>query len=137
MLEDVLQHMHNWFVVHGGVHKGTFVVDGGSITLPFLKDGQYFRVIGSVFNDGLYRYPVYCMMDETFDGEVWAMAVPPAVIALSSEIEEWCKNHPDTAYVSESFGGYSRTLGTSAGTGIPLGWQDVFRGRLNAWRKLS
>lgn len=137
MLEDVLQHIHNWFVVKGGVHKGTFTIADGSIALPFVKEGQYFRVVGSVFNDGLYKYPVSDLTDETFDGEVWAMAVPPAVIALSSDIEEWLKTHPDTVYTSESFGGYSRTLGVNANTGVPMGWKDVFRGRLNAWRKIS
>ena len=55
MLEQVLRHLNNWFVVD--VHDGSFVVDGGGITLPFLQDGQYFRVVGSVFNDGVYQYP--------------------------------------------------------------------------------
>ena len=137
MLEAILQNINNWFVVRGGVHCDTFTVENGSITLPFLASGQYFRVVGSVFNDGLHKYPATDMTDETFEGEVWAMAVPPSVIALSTEIEEWTKKNPDTAYVSESFGGYSRTLGTNSNTGGPMGWQDVFRGRLNAWRKLS
>lgn len=137
MLEEILQHIHNWFVVPGGVHKDTFTIKDGSITLPFLVSGQYFRIVGSIFNDGLHKYPVEGLTDETFTGEIWAMAVPPYVIALSSEIEQWVKDNPDTAYVSESFGGYSRTLGTSANTGVPLNWQAVFRGRLNAWRKLS
>ena len=137
MLEEILQSIHNWFVVPNGIHRDTFIVEGGSIDLPFLASGQYFRVVGSIFNDGLHKYPASDMTDEIFQGEVWAMAVPPAVIALSSEIEEWVKNNPDTAYVSESFGGYSRTLGTSANTGVPIGWREVFRGRLNAWRKVS
>lgn len=137
MLEEVLHHIHNWFVVPGGVHTGTFTVKGGGITLPFLMPGQYFRIIGSVFSDGVYRHPVEGLPDETFVGEIWAMAVPPSVIALSSEIEQWVKDNPDTAYVSESFAGYSRTLGTNANTGVPLNWQAVFRSRLNVWRKLS
>ena len=136
MLEDVMQHLHNWFVVRGGVHRGVFSIENNTITLPFMHDGQYFRIVGSIFNDGVHEYPVSDLKDETFDGEVWAMAVPPAVIALSSEIEEWAKKNPDSAYTSESFGGYSRTLGTNASTGVPMGWRDVFRGRLNAWRKL-
>lgn len=53
--------------------------DGG-ITLPFLQEGQYFRVVGSVFNDGLYQYPTKDMIDEIFDGAVWALAVPKAVL---------------------------------------------------------
>lgn len=136
MLEEILQSIHNWFVVPGGVHRDTFTVEGGSIDLPFLAPGQYFRVVGSVFNDGLHKYPESGMVDETFEGEVWAMAVPPAVVALSTTIGQWVEKHPDTIYVSESFGGYSRTLGTNANTGMPAGWREVFRSQLNVWRKM-
>lgn len=136
MLEEILQHIHNWFVVPGGVHRGTFVVEDSRIALPFLVPGQYFRIVGSVFNDGLHEFPSFGLKDETFEGEVWAMAVPPAVIALSSEIEEWVKKNPDSAYSSESFGGYSYSRVTSPSTGVPMGWREVFRGRLNVWRKL-
>jgi hypothetical protein len=101
-----------------------------------LQENQYFRVVGSVFNDGVYKYPAEDMVDEVFEGEVHAMAVPKAVIDLSTEIDAWCVNNPPSAYASEAFGGYSRTLATSSGTGVPVSWQDVFRGRLNAWRKL-
>lgn len=136
MLEEILQHIHNWFVVRDGVHKGTYVISGGSIALPFLVPGQYFRIVGSIFNDGLHKYSAEDLVDETFAGEVWAMAVPPAVIALTSEIEEWVKDNPYTAYTSESFGGYSYGRAANSNTGVPMGWQEVFRGRLNAWRKL-
>lgn len=136
MLEQVLQHLHNWFVVQGGVRKGTFTVENGSIVLPFVKDKQYIRIVGSVFNDGLHQYPMVDLTDETFDGEVWVMAVPSSVITLSSEIEEWVKNNPESAYTSESFGGYSYSRVTSPNTGVPMGWREVFRGRLNAWRKM-
>lgn len=136
MLEEILQNINNWFVVHGGVHRDTFTVENGSITLPFLASGQYFRIVGSVFNDGLHKYPASGMTDEEFEGEIWAMAVPPPVIALSSEIEEWVKKNPDSAYTSESFGGYSYSRVTSPNTGAPMGWREVFRGRLNAWRKM-
>lgn len=137
MLEEILQHLHNWFVVPGGVHRDTYTVEGGAITLPFLVPGQYFRVVGSVFNDGLYMYPAIELVDESFRGEIWALAIPKLLIDTSKEIEEWVKKHPDTAYVSESFGGYSRTLSTNSGTGAPSTWRDVFRGRLNVWRKIS
>lgn len=137
MLEEILQNINNWFVVRGGVHRDMFTVENGSITLPFLMSGQYFRIVGSIFNDGLHKYPASDMTDEVFEGEVWAMAVPPAVIALLSEIEEWAKRNPDSAYTSESFGGYSYSRVTSPTTGAPMGWREVFRSRLNAWRKIS
>ncbi len=136
MLEQILRHLNNYFVVKDGVHRGTFEVSNGTLHLDFLQNNQYFRVVGSVFNDGVHNYPDCSMVDETFDGEIQAMAVPKAVIDLSAEIGEWCTNNPQTPYASEAFGGYSRTLATSSGTGAPVSWQDVFRGRLNAWRKL-
>lgn len=75
------------------------------------------------------------LTDEVFDGEVWALAVPKAVIDIATEIEAWRKANPDSAYTSESFGGYSYTTAT-ASDGMPARWQDAFRRRLNRWRKL-
>ena len=89
MLEEVLQHLNNWFLVPDGIHTGEFIVQDGRLTLPFLQTGQYFRVVGSVFNDGLHQYPAKNMTDETFDGAVWALAVPRAVITLADEIVSW------------------------------------------------
>ena len=136
MLEQVLRHLNNYFIVKDGVHKGTFEVSSGTLDLDFLQNGQYFRIVGSVFNDGVYQYPASKLTDEVFDGEIDAMAVPKAVIDLSTEVGAWCTNNPPSAYVSEAFGGYSRTRAVSGGTGAPATWEDVFRTRLNAWRKL-
>ena len=117
---------------------GTFTISGGSISpSDFLQDGQYFRIVGSVFNDGVHRHPAHDLTDETFDGAVWAMAVPPAVVELLQKIQEFeaaTANTP-TAYTSESFGGYSYTKATDE-NGLPVGWRSVFRGELNKWRKL-
>ena len=139
MLEQVLRHLNNWFLVE--IHEGTFTVENGSIALPFLLTNQYFRIVGSVFSDGLHQYPAVDLTDETFTGAVWALAVPKAVIDLSVEIEAWQEKNGEAAaspYQSESFGGYSytkRSAGNDSGT--LNGWQDAFRGRLNDWRKLK
>lgn len=117
---------------------GTFTISGGSISpSDFLQDGQYFRIVGSVFNDGVYRYPAHDLVDETFTGAVWAMSVPPAVVELLHKIQEFetaAANSP-TPYISESFGGYSYTKATD-GNGLPVGWKSVFKSELNKWRKL-
>lgn len=83
------------------------------------------------------------LTDETFHGSVWAMAIPPAVIALSTDIDEWVEKNAEiiaSPYSSESFGGYSYTKrnGTSANgsSNSVFGWQDAFRSRLNRWRKI-
>ena len=136
MLEQVLRHLNNWFLVD--IHEGTFTVENGSITLPFLLTNQYFRIVGSVFNDGLHQYPAVDLTDETFTGSVWALAVPKAVIDLSVEIEAWQEKNGDASvspYQSESFGGYSYSKATDSASGGAVTWQTAFRSRLNAWRK--
>ena len=137
MLEQVLRHLNNWFLVE--IHEGTFTVENGSITLPFLLTNQYFRIVGSVFNDGLHQYPAVDLTDETFTGSVWALAVPKAVIELAAEIEEWQKKNGDASvspYQSESFGGYSYSKATDAETGGAVTWQSAFKQQLSAWRKI-
>ena len=139
MLEQVLMNIRNWFPVKGGIHSGTFTIKDGGITLPFLADGQYFRICGSVFNDGLHQYPASDLKAETFDGTVWALAVPQAVIDLAAEIESWQAKNGDASvspYQSESFGGYSYSKATDAETGGAVTWQSAFKQQLSAWRKI-
>ena len=137
MLEEVLREVNNWFLVPDSIHAGEFTVQNGRLTLPFLQEGQYFRVVGSVFNDGLHKYPAKDMTGETFDGAVWALAVPKAVIALADEIAAWQeKNGEAGPYTSESFGGYSYSKATNS-SGVAVGWKDVFKSRLNTWRRIG
>ena len=138
ILTEICAELRNWFVVPNGVHIQTYTISGGSIApLDFLQDGQYFRIVGSVFNDGVYQYPASDLTDEVFNGAVWEMAVPPAVIDLSAEIDEYNKSDAGKAspFTSESFGGYAYTKATDA-SGAPIGWQKAFASRLNQWRKL-
>ena len=139
MLEQVLMNIRRWFPVEGGVHSGTFTIEGGGITLPFLLTNQYFRIVGSVFNDGLHQYPAVDLTDETFIGSVWALAVPKAVIDLANEIQEWQDKNADalsSPYSSESFGGYSYSKATNSATGGAETWQSHFGQQLSAWRKI-
>ena len=139
MLEQVLMHLNNWFLVPGGIHEGTYTIEDGGITLPFLANGQYFRICGSVFNDGLHQHPASDLKAETFEGAVWALSVPQAVIDLSTEIESWQTKNGDASvspYQSESFGGYQYSKATDSATGGSVTWQSAFRSRLNNYRKL-
>ena len=138
MLTEICAEIRNYFEVPNGRHFGTFTISGGSIApLDFLQEGQYFRIVGSVFNDGVYQYPATSLTDEVFEGAVWAMALPPSIIALSAEIKAY--NDSDAGkpspFTAESFGGYSYTKATDA-NGAPIGWQKAFASRLNKWRKL-
>ena len=139
MLEQVLMNIRNWFTVDGGIHSGTFTIKDGGITLPFLADGQYFRICGSVFNDGLHQYNILDLVDETFTGTIWALAIPKAVIELADEIQKWQVKNADalsSPYSSESFGGYSYSKATDAETGGAVTWQSAFKQQLSAWRKI-
>lgn len=141
MIEQVCAYIHNYFVY--ARYSGTFSIEGGSISLPFLADGQYFRICGSRLNDGVYQYPAFGLTDETFSGVIWEMRVPRLFLDLVSEISDWQEKNGDivaSPYTSESFGGYSYTLatGTNAdGTTASAGWQNTFKERLNPYRKLA
>lgn len=135
MLEAILTHLHNWFPAKNGKHAGAFVIASGVLSTDIgLLPGQYYRIRGSTFNDGLHCVGESALTDEAFDGEVWALAIPRAVQVLAGEIAAWLEKNPETDKLSESFGGYSYSRGqnTSGGAG---GWQAAFAGRLNAWRR--
>lgn len=148
MLTELCQELHNWFDLER--HTGTFEIVGGVITAPFLVDGQYYRILGSVFNDGVHQYGHEAegeLKDESFDGAVWALGIPKAVIKLAEDIAEWQNKYGtvDSAamspYTSESFGGYTYSKGggsasSGSGSGGGTDWRSVFASRLNMWRKL-
>ena len=135
MLEAVMRHVNNYFVVCKV--QGAYSVQNGGIVLPFLTEGQYFRIVGSVFNDGVYKYPAEGLTDEDFDGAIWALAVPRAFAALADEIKEYQdKNGTPGPYTSESFGGYSYSRATGS-NGAAIGWQEIFAKRLNDWRRIG
>lgn len=132
MLEQILMELNNWFRVRdnvNGIHSGTYTIEDGGIALPFLSPGQYFRIMGSVFNDGLHRYgpDMEALTDETFDGAIWALAIPKSVVDAAAEAEAWMTKNGSVVggvYSSESFGGYAYTKDTTAAdsvskTGIP------------------
>lgn len=143
MLELICGEIRNYFV--RSVHKGTFEVKGGVLTpSDFLLDGQYFRITGSVFNDGVHKKGTAILdpslnipHNETFEGEVWAMAIPPAFIALADQIKEYAGSDAakPSPYTSESFDSFSYTKATDK-NGVVLSWQKAFASQLSKWRKL-
>lgn len=148
MLEEVMRHINNRFDRDSkgrayGSKEGTFSIEGGTMEVDGLVDGQYFWVEGSVLNDGLHPYPATGMNDEVFDGKVVFLVVPESFAALADEIAAWCESNAeaiDSPYQSESFGGYSYTKaqGGSGGEGASLSaWQSHFGSRLNPYRKMS
>ena len=139
MLTELCKELKNWFETDKVF--GDFTIENGTIDLSdFVQDGQYFRIIGSVFNDGVYQYPVENLRDESFDGAIWPMAVPSAVIQLASEIGTWVGKYGDVVnspYSSESWMQYSYTKASESLDGSGgSSWQSVFAKRLNQWRKI-
>ena len=139
MLSELFAYLKNYFIdPDEDIHTGDFVIENGSIDLPFLLDGQYFRIVGSALNDGVWQYPATQLLDEGFSGAVWAMRVPPSLIALAAEIEDWQNANAAvlaTPYQSESFGGYTYAKGGGSHGGS-YSWQDHFGARLNPYRRL-
>lgn len=137
MLSEILAYLRNYFVKD--VHKGTFEIVGGKIApLDFLIPNQYFRIVGSVLNDGVYCYgDTLELLDEIFTGEIWALAIPPDLLKLADEITDFMASDEakPSAYTAESFDGYSYTKATDSG-GVGVSWQAVFAKRLRRWRKI-
>lgn len=146
MLTELCKEINNWFEY--AKFFGTFTIEDNVITGNYsLQDGQYFRIVGSVFNDGVYKFgDELDLADETFTGAIWAMAVPKEVIALADDIKDWSDKYlgVDSAamspFNSESFGGYSysKSGGSSSSGNVDLSgtWQGAFADRLNHWRKI-
>ena len=144
MLTEICAFLRNWFV--RDKFFGDFVISNGQLTrsdgsaLPLLS-GQYFRVIGSIFSDGVHKTDDV-LTDEEFSGAVWSMAVPPDFLSLVEDITGWVTDNAQaiaSPYASESFAGYSYSLksGASASDGTGgLSWQSQFAARLNPWRKI-
>lgn len=157
MLTELCNYLKNWFVVD--MIFGDFVIANNHITyadgteLP-MQEGQYFRIQGSIFNDGCHcktspdNPPIVTsgdvLQNEEFNGTVWTMAVPQDVIDLMGEIEAWRAKYEgaDSAalspFNSESFGGYSysKSGGNSADGATGTSWQSVFGNRLMRYRKI-
>lgn len=149
MLTELCKELNNWFDYNQPHFVGDFTIENGEFTKEMgLLQGQYYRIVGSVFNDGVHKFGDATdeIVDESFNGAVWAMAVPPEVIALANDIEAWKNKYQSldsvamSPFQSESFGGYSYSKGGSgSGSGnVDLSgtWQGAFADRLNHWRKI-
>ena len=170
MLTEVCQYLRNWFCYSASdQYVGSFVIRGGILPLEFIdgvpyaphandgtltNDGYvfaakletepYIRIIGSRYNDGVWKYEtggVTGLVDEEFTGAVWGLSIPPAIIALDTEIEAWITANAaaiTSPYQSESFGGYSYSLRNAGADGESSGitWQNQFKARLAPWRKI-
>lgn len=148
ILEQVLYHIHNWFV-YDTIDMGHCEIAGGSLPASIsIPDGAWYRIQGSLLNDGLHQHPATDLTDETFDGTITVCAIPKALLNVVDDIADWIDHYntaseklQDSPFASESFGGYSYSirsdLTANNGSGGLTGWQAEFASRLNPWRKIS
>ena len=148
ILEQVLYHIHNWFV-YDTIGTGHCEIAGGSLPASLsIPDGAWYRIQGSMLNDGLHQHPATDLNDETFDGTVTVCAIPKALLNVVEDIADWIEHYntarenlQDSPFASESFGGYSYSirsdLTANNASGGLTGWQAEFASRLNPWRKIA
>lgn len=154
MIEQVCAHIHNYFEVDDNtgqrmIHPGTYTIENGLITLPFLTAGNYFRIMGSERNNGVFEYKEAIdeeepeLTDETFTGVIWKMRPPKAFLKIVADIEDWMDKYGEimrNPYQSEDvIGVYSYTKMTSgkvSGDFIAT-WENVYKNQLDQWRKLA
>ena len=140
-LTDLCNELRNWFCFDEDTHIGDFTITGGIISPPVdMIEGQHFRIIGSIFNDGVHTTSDE-LKDDSFHGGIWLMRVPPEILSLLNEINDYETKYGAvniSPYQSESFKGYSYTKGTmgSGSSGTNVTWRDAFKSRLNNYRKI-
>lgn len=148
MLNEICLDLNNFFDKDLPKFKGHIAIESGKITnadfLANIKTNQYFRIVGSVFNDGVYQYTdALELTDEEFSGAIWLMAIPKEFLSLVADIEAWqAKNGSvDSAamspYQSESFGGYSYSKASGGASSSVPTWQSSFVNRLNIYRRIK
>lgn len=145
MLSELCLYLKNWFDRGQPKYHGTITISENSISCD-VPENQYYRIIGSVFNDGIYKRGSEQLTDETFEGTIWLMAIPQDVLSLSAEIEAWQAKYGGidsgnmSPFNSESFAGYSYSRGgnssNSSGKSSVGTWQSVFADRLALYRKV-
>lgn len=145
MLSVLCGELNNWFDRNQPkFHKSFTILNGEFVDENLgLQIGQYYRIIGSVFNDGVHKYtgePDGSLHDETFSGSLWLMAIPQEVIDLADEIEEWAEKYKEAAsspFSSENLSptSYSYSIKDGTGSGSATTWQNIYSSRLMKWRK--
>jgi hypothetical protein len=154
-ITEYCEYCNNFFlkdyIDYTDIYKGTFTIESGAFVSPdfTLKTGQYFRIVGSDVNDGVYCNKPASMAllnDETFTGQVWLMAVPRSFVALCDNIAAWRNKYESAGganmspFQAESVQGvYNYSKGSTGSTsgGATVTWQSQFGKFLSAYRRIS
>ena len=146
MLTEICTELRNFFCSSSDIHIGNYTISEGRLSPPVrMENGQYFRIVGSVFNDGVHRSDETLTDEGPFEGAVWLMRIPQDFLQLVSEMEAWQDKYgtiesPNMSpYSSESFGGYnySKAQGfAGSGGGMLNTVVTVYGDRLRKYRKI-
>ena len=85
-MEEIFAYCCNYFEYTRAFK--TFKIENGSIDFS-IPTGTYYRIVGSLHNDGVYIRGQEQLTDEEFYGGVWLMAVPNDFINLMADIAAW------------------------------------------------
>lgn len=111
------------------------VVANQTNILDGLAPHQYYKIEGSIFNDGVHE-AVESLTPEKFYGKVQPMRVPKVFVELAKKITAYDEKLPSGGvYVSQSFNGWSGTMATGT-DGLPADGCTRYRREINQWRKL-
>ena len=144
-ITGLCRELKNYFTTDRDKHSGTYTISNGDISPKgFLIPYQYFAVFGSKLNDGVYQNveeDLARLRDETFTGSVWDMSVPADFIELCLDMDKFKAKVEELellnkGYASESWGGYSYSLSSSAPASMQM-WQNRIDRSLAMWRKLN
>lgn len=145
MLTEICAYLHNYFDYER--HYGDISIIGGLLFCDgkeiALEEGQYFALFRKRNPLGVFKQGE-TIPDKTFDGAIWLMDVPKAILDADAFAATWMAKNGDAGSVansalnSESFKGYSYSKGTNkegkAGSSIFDNAQ--FSAMLNPYRKL-
>lgn len=144
-LTELCGYLKNWF--EQKKYIGDVTITDGIVSFTGaseLLDGQYIRIVGSVFNDGVYQYHAgqafENLTNETFDGAVWAMAVPKEILAVLDDINAWEQKYGtsmSSPFTSESLSASSYSYSKASPDALKQNTAiTAFSSKLSKWRKL-
>lgn len=145
MLTEICAYLHNYFDYER--HIGDIVVDSNTITCNgeeiVLEEGQHFALFRDRNPLGVFKQGDE-LKDRTFYGAVWLMDVPDAILSADEWAATWLAKNggadadTNSAYSSESFGGYSysKSNNSSGKAGSSIFDNAQFAKMLSPYRKL-
>lgn len=143
MVGKLCAELNNYFCKAEDKHNGRFTIKSGAISpVDFLQEGQYYRIIGSVLNDGIYQHPEDKLRDEVFNGSVWAMKIDREFLALAEEMKTLSEQIDKVALESSVVGSetYPNGYSYSVISSLPVALQHQYKAielKKRRWRKLN